>query len=142
LGIGIILVAALVVVGLADMASYTPTSLTPSRPAPSPSYQSTLSHSQKSSLASNGYNSAFAFSPSSPSSSSYSASYSGIGGSPSAMNGSTTGISGVVRQGPVSVKEDGTFASWLWKYKWLVLKELSLSLHKSEVGNVYLVYSG
>ncbi|KAJ6542592.1 kinase-like domain-containing protein [Mycena capillaripes] len=39
----------------------------------------------------------------------------------------------VVRQGPVSVKEDGMFTSWIWRVKWLVLKEKSLSLHKSVV---------
>ncbi|KAJ7468514.1 Pkinase-domain-containing protein [Mycena latifolia] len=122
------------------MASYTPSSLTPSRPAPSPSMysssQSTLVSSQssmssKSTLASNGYNPAFTFSPSSPSGSSYATSYSGIGGSPSASNGNGAG-GGVVRQGPVSVKEDGTFASWIWKVKWLVLKEMTLTFHKSE----------
>ncbi|KAJ6542575.1 kinase-like domain-containing protein [Mycena capillaripes] len=113
--------------------SYTPASLTPSRPAPSPSMyssQSTLVSSQ-STLASNGYGPAFTFNPSSPAGSSYSSSYSGIGGSPSSSNGSGAG-GGVVRQGPVSVKEDGTFASWIWKVKWLVLKEMSLSFHKSE----------
>ncbi|KAJ7233216.1 hypothetical protein C8J57DRAFT_1090717 [Mycena rebaudengoi] len=92
----------------------------------SPSTESTLSSSQASSLTSS--NSTFAFSPSSPSG----WSYSGISGSPSVVNDSTTGTSGVVRQGPVSVKEDGTSESWMWKSKWVVLKELSLSLHKSE----------
>ncbi|KAJ7619417.1 STE/STE20/PAKA protein kinase [Roridomyces roridus] len=118
------------------MAGYTQSSLTPSRPAPSPSMysasQSSLLSSQSSkTLANNGYNPAFTFSPSSPSSSSYSASYSGIGGSPSASNGSSLG-GGVVRQGNVSIKEDGTFASWIWKVKWLVLKEMTLTMHKSE----------
>ncbi|KAJ7938236.1 STE/STE20/PAKA protein kinase [Mycena leptocephala] len=84
--------------------AYSGSSLTPSRPAPSPSI--------------------------SPSGSSYATSYSGIGGSPSSSNGA--GMGGVVRQGPVSVKEDGTFASWIWKVKWLVLKEMTLTLHKSE----------
>ncbi|KAJ7233322.1 P21-Rho-binding domain-containing protein [Mycena rebaudengoi] len=56
----------------------------------------------------NSPNSAFAFRPSSPS------------------------VSSVVRQGPVSVKEDGTFASWMWRYKWLTLDVAALSLHKSE----------
>lgn len=114
--------------------AYTASSLTPSRPAPSPSMysssQSTLVSSQ-STLASNGYGPAFTFNPSSPAGSSYSSSYSGIGGSPSLSNGSSSG--GVVRQGPVSVKEDGTLTSWIWKVKWLVLKEMTLTLHKSEV---------
>ncbi|KAJ6469033.1 STE/STE20/PAKA protein kinase [Mycena vitilis] len=111
--------------------SYTPSSLTPSRPAPSPSMYSSQSSQSQSALASNGYGSAFTFNPSSTAGSSYSSSYSGIGGSPSLSNGSGAG-GGVVRQGAVSVKEDGTFASWIWKVKWLVLKEMSLSLHKSE----------
>ncbi|KAJ7719639.1 Pkinase-domain-containing protein [Mycena maculata] len=115
------------------MASYTPTSLTPSRPAPNPSmYSSSISQSSKSTLATNGYNPAFTFSPSSPSGSSYATSYSGIGGSPSANGSSGGGGGGVVRQGNVSVKEDGTFASWIWKVKWLVLKEMTLTMHKSE----------
>lgn len=41
----------------------------------------------------------------------------------------------VVRNGTVSIKEDG-FASWLWRPKWLVLKEQTLSIHKSENGPV------
>lgn len=82
-------------------------------------------------MASNGYGPAFTFNQSSPAGSSYSSSYSGIGGSPSLSNGSGSG--GVVRQGPVSVKEDGTLTSWIWKVKWLVLKEMTLTLHKSEV---------
>ncbi|KAJ7216189.1 kinase-like domain-containing protein [Mycena haematopus] len=115
--------------------AYTPSSLTPSRPAPSPamsmySSQSTVLSSQ-STLASNGYGPAFTFNSSSPAGSSYSSSYSGIGGSPSLSNGSGAG-GGVVRQGPISVKEDGTLTSWIWKVKWLVLKEMTLTLHKSE----------
>jgi len=39
----------------------------------------------------------------------------------------------VVRTGTVSVKEDGTFASWIWKVKYLVLKDHTLSFHKYEV---------
>jgi hypothetical protein len=39
----------------------------------------------------------------------------------------------IVRSGAVSVKEEGTFASWIWKLKWLVLREETLTLHKSEV---------
>ncbi|KAJ7711567.1 STE/STE20/PAKA protein kinase [Mycena metata] len=104
--------------------SYSTSALTPSRPAPSPSM-----YSSSSSLTSNGYGPAFTFNPSSPSGSSYATSYSGIGGSPT--SGSGPG-GGVVRQGPVSVKEDGTFASWIWKVKWMILKEQTLTLHKSE----------
>lgn len=40
-------------------------------------------------------------------------------------------MSGVIRQGPVGFKEDA-FASWIWREKWLVLKEQSLSVHKNE----------
>ncbi|KAF8183901.1 kinase-like domain-containing protein [Mycena galopus ATCC 62051] len=105
-------------------------SLTPSRPAPSPSMYSSSASSQ-STLVSNGYGPAFTFNPSSPAGSSYSSSYSGIGGSPTLSNGSGAG-GGVVRQGPVSVKEDGTLTSWIWKVKWLMLKEMALTLHKSE----------
>ncbi|KAJ7802181.1 Pkinase-domain-containing protein [Mycena olivaceomarginata] len=105
-------------------------SLTPSRPAPNPSMYSS-SQSSQSTLANNGYGPAFTFNPSSPAGSSYSSSYSGIGGSPSLSNGGGAG-GGVVRQGPVSVKEEGTLTSWIWKVKWLVLKEMTLTLHKSE----------
>lgn len=106
-------------------------SLTPSRPAPNPSMYSS-SQSSQSTLANNGYGPAFTFNPSSPAGSSYSSSYSGIGGSPSLSNGGGAG-GGVVRHGPVSVKEEGTLTSWIWKVKWLVLKEMTLTLHKSEV---------
>ena len=43
----------------------------------------------------------------------------------------------VVRSGTVSVKEDGFATSWLWRPKWLVLKEQTLSIHKSEVSVLY-----
>ncbi|KAL1753940.1 kinase-like domain-containing protein [Schizophyllum commune] len=56
-------------------------------------------------------------------------SYTGIGGSPTNRNGAGAGC---VRQGLVSLKEDGTFASWIWKAKWLVLKEAVLEVRKSE----------
>ncbi|KAJ7468611.1 hypothetical protein FB451DRAFT_1039327 [Mycena latifolia] len=46
---------------------------------------------------------------------------------------STYNVGGrVVRRGPVSVKEGGGLASWIWSTKWLVLKEMVLTLHKSE----------
>ncbi|KIM83935.1 hypothetical protein PILCRDRAFT_68624 [Piloderma croceum F 1598] len=41
----------------------------------------------------------------------------------------------VVRQGMVNIKEDG-FASWLWRPKWLVLKERTLSIHKTETATL------
>jgi len=41
-------------------------------------------------------------------------------------------MSGIVRQGSVGFKEDA-FASWIWRDKWLVLREQSLSVHKNEV---------
>ncbi|KAF9067970.1 kinase-like domain-containing protein [Rhodocollybia butyracea] len=74
---------------------------------------------------------------------SYSSGYTGIGGTPS-REGYGTPIStpipqptninsgGVVRSGPVSMKEEGTFASWMWKVKWLCLRDSTLSIHKSE----------
>ena len=113
----------------------TPSSLTPTRPAPQAPNRRPTDSPQLStaSLSSSGYNSSFSFnSPASPSSSSYMNSYSGIGGSPSRSN-SMGGGSNVVRSGSVSIKEEGTFASWIWKLKWLVLKEQTLSIHKSEV---------
>lgn len=121
------------------MSYTTPSALTPSRPAPSPSMYSSQSMSSKATLASNGYGPAFTFNPGSASGSSYSTSYSGIGGSPSS-NG--TGAGGVVRQGPVSVKEDGTLTSWIWKIKWLVLKDMTLTLQKSEVRSTVLSMIG
>ncbi|KZT21791.1 Pkinase-domain-containing protein [Neolentinus lepideus HHB14362 ss-1] len=69
--------------------------------------------------------------PYSPSSNSpYAASYTGIGGSPNRSSEAFMS-SQVVRSGYVSIKEDG-FASWLWREKWLVLKEQTLSIHKNE----------
>jgi hypothetical protein len=41
-------------------------------------------------------------------------------------------MSGIVRQGSVGFKEDA-FASWIWREKWLVLREQSLAVHKNEV---------
>lgn len=38
----------------------------------------------------------------------------------------------IVRRGWVSVKEDGLRA-WIWSKRWLVLREQTLSFHKSEV---------
>ncbi|KAJ3898763.1 Pkinase-domain-containing protein [Lentinula edodes] len=45
---------------------------------------------------------------------------------------SATDDASIIRSGYASVKEDGTFASWIWKVKWLVLKEQTLTFHKSE----------
>ncbi|KAJ7233319.1 kinase-like domain-containing protein [Mycena rebaudengoi] len=76
--------------------------------------------------------------------SAYAPSYSGIGASPAASGSGSFGRAassgfspgmasgGVVRQGPVSVKEDGTFASLIWKLKWLALDDVALTLRKSE----------
>jgi hypothetical protein len=105
-------------------------SLTPSRPAPqAPSVRRDM-YSPTSSLASVGYNSAFTMS--SASSSTYAPSYSGIGGSPNRPNSESIFNSQVVRSGLVNVKDDG-FASWLWRPKWLILKEQALTIHKNEV---------
>jgi len=110
-------------------------SLTPTRPAPQLPLRretdSPMMYTSNSALSNSGYNAAITFSPSTPSSSSYNSSYSGIGASPT-RNNDPSG-SQVVRSGPVSIKEDGTFASWIWKLKWLMLKEETLSIHKSEV---------
>lgn len=107
-------------------------SLTPSRPAPS---------------APNGRggpvnNSLYAGSSYSANYAPYGSGSSSIGFSPSSnasfRSGSSTALSasgpsdgGVVRQGYVSVKEDG-FASFLWSRKWLILKEHLISFHKNE----------
>ncbi|KAI0087556.1 kinase-like domain-containing protein [Irpex rosettiformis] len=99
-------------------------SLTPTRPAPA-----APNRDIQNVLASSGYTS-FPVGPSSPASSSYSSSYTGIGGSPDRSSDSMLG-SQVVRSGVVSIKEDG-LVSWLWRPKWLVLKEQTLSIHKSE----------
>jgi hypothetical protein len=97
------------------------TSLTPSRPAP-PAPQRAGPGAT--------YNPAFSIPSSSGSS------YSGIGGSPN-RNSENIMNTHVVRSGTVSVKEDGFATSWLWRPKWLVLKELTLSIHKSEVSLIY-----
>ena len=95
------------------------TSLTPSRPAP-PAPQR-AGHGAT-------YNSAFSIPSSSGSS------YSGIGGSPN-RNSENIMNTHVVRSGPVSIKEEG-FTSFLWRPRWLVLKEQSLLIHKNEVSLV------
>lgn len=83
-------------------------------------------------MATSGYNSSFNFTPASPAGSSYAFPYSGIGGSPN--RGFDGGVdSQVVRNGSVSMKDD-SFGNWLFQRKWLVLKEQTLSIHKSEVG--------
>lgn len=88
-------------------------------------------YSSNAALASSGYNSSFSLTPSSPSGSSYASSYSGIGASPN-RHSEALFNSQVVRNGLVNIKEDG-FASWLWRPKWLILKEQTLTIHKNEV---------
>lgn len=117
-------------------------SLTPSRPAPQAPQRRGNDNSQamyttNTALASSGYNASFALTPASPSGSSYASSYSGIGGSPN-RNSEAAFNSHVVRSGTVSIKEDG-FASWLWRPKWLVLKEQTLSIHKTEVRILFVI---
>ena len=112
----------------------TATSLTPSRPAPQvPIRQVSISSSSTVFSSS----SSITLTPPSITTSSYATSYSGIGGTPNIggfpnRNSDSAGMSGVVRQGPVGFKEDA-FASWIWREKWLVLKEQTLSVHKNEV---------
>ncbi|KAH9010842.1 Pkinase-domain-containing protein [Lactarius pseudohatsudake] len=111
----------------------TATSLTPSRPAPQiPIRQASISSSTTAFSSS----SSITLTPPSISTSSYATSYSGIGGTPNIggfpnRNSDGAGMSGVIRQGPVGFKEDA-FASWIWREKWLVLKEQTLSVHKNE----------
>ena len=111
------------------MAHYqvTAASLTPTRPAPA----APIRRDVQNVLSNSGYGSSFSVGTSSPSGSSYAASYSGIGGSPN-RNSDMLNSSNIVRCGMVTIKEDG-IVSWLWRPKWLVLKEATLSIHKSEV---------
>ena len=111
------------------MAHYqvTAASLTPSRPAPA----APMRRDVGSALANSGYGSSFSVGTSSPAGSSYASSYTGIGGSPNRNSDMPNG-SNIVRCGTVIVKEDG-LVSFLWRPKWLVLKESTLSIHKNEV---------
>lgn len=120
------------------MASYpvSTMSLTPTRPAPAAplrkgsEIQNVLSNS--------GYGSSFSVGTSSVSGSSFST-YSGVGGSPDRTSDSLMNAH-IVRYGIVNVKEDG-LVSWLWRPKYLVLKEQTLSIHKNEVCPLSLVVS-
>ncbi|KAL4249761.1 protein kinase superfamily protein [Abortiporus biennis] len=99
--------------------------LTPSRPAPSVPIRG--ANNIQNVLSNSGYTSSFSIN-STTSGSSYS--YSGIGGSPNRTSDSVM-ASSIVRCGVVNIKEDG-LVSWLWRPKWLILKEQTLSIHKSE----------
>ena len=44
----------------------------------------------------------------------------------------------VVRSGYVSFKKDA-FASWLWRAKYLVLRDQNLTIHKNEVRALFLL---
>lgn len=109
----------------------TATSLTPSRPAPQiPIRQVSISS------ASTAFSSSSSVTLTPPK---YGTSYSGIGGTPNIggfpkRSSDGAGTSGVIRQGPAGFKEDA-FASWIWREKWLVLKEQTLSVHKNEVSS-------
>lgn len=105
----------------------TANSLTPTRAAPSVPAK----HDIQNALATSGYTSTFTVGTSSPSSSSYASSYSGIGGSPNRTSDSLANAH-IIRCGVVSVKEDG-LVSWLWRPKWLILKDQTLSIHRNEV---------
>jgi len=108
-------------------------SLTPSRPAPQAPQRRGPDNSSFASnnLANSGYNSSFTFTPASPSGSSYAFPYSGIGGSPN-RGPEDPNNSQVLRSGSVNMKEEG-FGNWIFQRKWLVLREQSLTVHKSEV---------
>lgn len=116
------------------MAHYqvTAASLTPTRPAPAAPMR--RGNDIQNVLSSSGYASSFSVGTSSPSGSSYASSYSGIGGSPN-RNSDMVSSSHIVRSGLVAIKEDG-IVSWLWRPKWLVLKEQTLSIHKNEVSTL------
>jgi hypothetical protein len=112
----------------------TATSLTPSRPAPPIPIRQASTSSSSTAFSSS---SSLTLSPPSVSTSSYTSSYSGIGGTPNIggfprRSSDDAPMTGIVRQGSVGFKEDA-FASWIWREKWLVLREQSLSVHKNEV---------
>ena len=112
----------------------TATSLTPSRPAPQIPIRQVSTSSSSTAFSSS---SSVTLTPPSISTPSYATSYSGIGGTPNIggfpkRSSDGAGTSGIVRQGPAGFKEDA-FASWIWREKWLVLKEQTLSVHKNEV---------
>jgi len=112
----------------------TATSLTPSRPAPPIPIRQVSTSSSSTAFSSS---SSLTLSPPSLSTSSYTSSYSGIGGTPNIggfprRSSDDAPMTGIVRQGSVGFKEDA-FASWIWREKWLVLREQSLSVHKNEV---------
>jgi hypothetical protein len=114
----------------------TATSLTPSRPAPQIPIRQASTSSSSTAFSSS---SSVTLTPPSISTPSYATSYSGIGGTPNIggfpkRSSDGAGTSGVVRQGPAGFKEDA-FASWIWREKWLVLKEQTLSVHKNEVSS-------
>ena len=111
------------------MAHYqvTAASLTPTRPAPA----APIRRDVQNVLSNSGYGSSFSVGTSSPSHMSHASSYSGVGGSPSRNSDMPLGLN-IVRCGVVTVKEDG-IVSWLWRPKWLILKETTLSIHKTEV---------
>lgn len=114
--------------------SYHAASLTPSRPAPQAPQRradTAASYASNSTLATLGYSSSYTLTPSSPSGSSYAFPYSGIGGSPNRGPDSFVD-SQVVRSGSVSMKDD-SFGNWIFQRKWLVLKEATLTIQKSEV---------
>lgn len=93
---------------------------------------------------------------------SYATSYSGIGGSPAVggfpghmqrnselggggragggdgMGGQGLSGAGIVRSGTVGFKEDA-FANWLWREKYLILREQTLAVHKNEVRRFLLL---
>ncbi|KAI9509925.1 Pkinase-domain-containing protein [Russula earlei] len=111
----------------------TATSLTPSRPAPPIPLRQASTSSSSTAFSSS---SSLTLSPASVSTSFYATSYSGIGGTPNIggfprRSSDDAPMSGIVRQGSVGFKEDA-FASWIWREKWLILREQSLSVHKNE----------
>jgi hypothetical protein len=63
-------------------------------------------------------------------------SYSGIDGPPN-QNSENIMNTHIVRSRTACVKEDVFATSRLWRLKWLVLKEQTLSIYKSEVSLIY-----
>lgn len=111
----------------------TANSLTPSRPAPQAPQrrnEPTQLYSSNNQFSSSGYNPSFT-SNYSPATSNFSNNYTGIGGMPNRGPSDPANGNDVVRNGPVSMKEDG-FGNWLWQRKWLILREQALTVHKNE----------
>ncbi len=106
------------------------TSLTPSRPAPTPP---TSRPSQSSTTRTNSSSSSRTTPSSSFSSTAYASSFPILNPSSALGPAPPSGRNTVVRTGPASVKEEG-LRSFMWSKRWLVLGGSELQIFKNEVG--------